>query len=286
MERHVVVGFDGSPASRAAFDWAVDEAARSGWSLRVVSSYAMPPVMDVYGMGTAAATAEQVEQLRAAYQTDIDAAVGVATLAHPEVSIEVILTDQPAARMLLEAAADPEAVAAVLGSNGMGAVKSFLLGSVAGELLHHSACPVVIVPAESHAPTGRVAVGIDGRPDGHGAVLWAADLAQRRGAELVVVHGWEYPYRISGDGRGAELVEVDAAVAVDRAIEAARQRVGVPVSGRSTNDGAVDALVAASEDADLVVVGTRGRGAVRAIVLGSVSAAVCAHARCPVAVIR
>lgn len=286
MERHVVVGFDGSPASRAAFDWAVAEAARSGWSVRVVSSYAMPPVMDVYGMGTAAATAEQVEQLRAAYQTDVDAAVGVATSAHPEVSIEVTLTDQPAARMLLEAAADPEAVAAVLGSNGMGAVKSFLLGSVAGELLHHSACPVVIVPAESRALTGRVAVGIDGRPDGHGPVLWAADLAQRRGAELVVVHGWEYPYRISGDGRGAELVEVDAAVAVDRAIEAARERVGVPVSGRSTNDGAVDALVAASEDADLVVVGTRGRGAVRAIVLGSVSAAVCAHARCPVAVIR
>ena len=281
-----MVGFDGSAAARAALAWATAEAERSGWWVQVLTSYAMPPVMDVYGLGTSVATADQVDRLRESCQIELDTAIDAARAAHADVRIDAVVSDQPAARILLDAAAHADAAAVVVGSNGMSAVKSFLLGSVAGEVLHHSACPVVIVPAESHPPTGRVAVGIDGRPETDDTVRWAADLADRRGAELLVVHGWEYPYRISGDGRGAELLEVDAALAVDRAVEAARERVGVTVTGRATNAGPVDALVDASDDADLLVVGTRGRGAVRAIVFGSVSAAVCAHARCPVVVVR
>ena len=135
---------------------------------------------------------------------------------------------------------------------------------------------------------GYVAVGVDGSPASLKAMRWAADEADTRHAELVVVHAWDYPYRMTAEGvaPGADLARVDAAILTDRAVEEARDMMAGSVSARLVEGSAVQALLDAGETADLLVVGSRGRGGFRTMVLGSVAHVVAGHSPCPVVVVR
>ncbi len=114
-----------------------------------------------------------------------------------------------------------------------------------------------------------------------------ADEADSRDATLVVVHVWSYPYVTEyASARGRDLVRVDAALVLEDAVRQARERCRVDVEEILVEGVARDELVACSEQADLVVVGTRGHGAVRAALLGSVANSVAVHAAAPVVVIR
>lgn len=286
MHDRLVVGFDGSEAAVSAVRWAAGEAEMRDASVRVVSSYSMPPVMNFYGLGTAAATEPNLQPLKDACVADLQAVVAKSTHVHPRVGFDFQAVNEHAVTALVREAGAADLL--VVGSTGAGAFKSFLLGSVTGAVLHESPCPVVVVPAELHEVTGRVVVGVDGSKHSDAAVEWAIDEADRHGADLIVLHAWGHPYRMTDGGiaPGHDLAEVDAAIIVDRAVEVAHERMVGAVERKLVEGGATQSLLDEAETADMLVVGSRGRGGFRSMLLGSVAHAVSAHSRCPVVVVR
>jgi nucleotide-binding universal stress UspA family protein len=282
MSEIYTVGFDGSAESRRALMWAAAEAELSGATVRAVSCYTVPPVPGPW----VPAVPYDAKTIRDATSNDLGTAVQSARLYHPSVTFEErVVYGAPRAQLVAEAA---DSTLLVVGSSGAGAGESWLLGSVAHSAARTSDCPVVIVPAtSSHDPSGRIVVGTDGSPAATAAVMWAVDEADRRNAELVVVHAWDYPYSSElGSPEAFDLTRVDAALVLEDAVAKCRDRGRVPVDGRLVNGAPAKAILEASADAELVVVGSRGRGGFRSLLFGSVAHTVAAHAACPVVVVR
>lgn len=143
-----------------------------------------------------------------------------------------------------------------------------------------------------HLAGGHVVVGIDASPNSVVALDWAASEARTRAATLLVVYGFHVPLEVGPLGAPALMPAMDdARRRAEDALADARRRVGerapeVTVETRLSVHPPADALLLAAEnDAALVVVGTRGRGAAATIALGSVSSQVAAHAPCPTVVV-
>ncbi|MED7948472.1 universal stress protein [Kitasatospora sp. NPDC058201] len=135
--------------------------------------------------------------------------------------------------------------------------------------------------------TPPVLVGVDGSPESTAAAHWAAEEARRRGAALRLVHVWPW----LTDGRAAFADPDDLPVAAQRMLAGTAEEVreghpGVAVHTDVVLDAAVDGLVAAAEDAGLLVVGSRGLGGFAGLLVGSVSMAVAARSAAPVVVVR
>ncbi len=205
---------------------------------------------------------------------------------HPGVDYEFETVRSNAGRALLDEADHADLV--VVGSTGAGAFTRLLLGSTTGALLASSPCPVVVVPTEAPAPTSRIVVGTDGSEHADHAVRWAADEADRRGAELVVVHAWKRGYHLTIEGvdRADDFTPVDAELILDRAVEAARGVSGANVEGRLVEGNVTDTLLDHSSAVDLLVVGSRGRGGFRAMLFGSTATAAATHSHCPTVIVR
>lgn len=137
--------------------------------------------------------------------------------------------------------------------------------------------------------TNYIAVGVDGSPAARAALAWAVDECRVRRQTLVIVHAPDAndAFLVTSGGRSFRtLDDVGEYILRDHAAAASDRQPSVPVTTRLSPDAPADALIAASERADLLVVGSRGRGGsglVRA--LGSVSDRVAAHAHCPVAIV-
>jgi nucleotide-binding universal stress UspA family protein len=137
-----------------------------------------------------------------------------------------------------------------------------------------------------------ILVGVDGSPGSRNALKWAAAEAADHGADLVVLTVWEralLPPMGSGEvpDRG---VPDPSRTATEDLIKVIREELGddppVLVQPRAKEGNAAKVLIEESADADMLVVGPRGHGGFRGLVLGSVSQHVAAYAKCPVAVIR
>ena len=146
---------------------------------------------------------------------------------------------------------------------------------------------------------GTIVVGVDGSEASLEALRWAADEARLREARIVALHAWTFvPAAPIGDPGMIAIPAGDLMGQLEAESEAARVELadsiaqvlgaepGVDVEARLTESDAGDALVAESESADLVVVGSHGRSGFRAAILGSVSRHVVDHAHCPVVVVR
>ena len=138
----------------------------------------------------------------------------------------------------------------------------------------------------------RIVVGVDGSDGSRTALEWAMDEAALRGVDLDAVAAWSLPVISDGFGGVYPLpeqynqAEADAKALVEAEIEAVRSRQpGVTVNAVVLSGQASDALLAASKDADLLVVGSRGRGGFAALLLGSVSQQLAHHAHCPLVII-
>lgn len=210
----------------------------------------------------------------------------------------VIAADHPKIEISTEARAGPAAVAllydvepedlVVVGASSHGGAAAFWLGSTPRQVARHSPCPVVVVrgPASRGRPD-RIVVGVDGSPASEQALRWAEDEADRHQVELLVVHGWSYPYLTVGSGssQARDLTTIDAACVLDRAVEDARERCGADVTGRLLEDSSVSALLDSVRDGDLLVVGSRGRGEVIASLFGSTVNGVLERSAVPVVVV-
>ena len=141
---------------------------------------------------------------------------------------------------------------------------------------------------------GRIVVGIDGSPESVQALRWALAEAKLRGAELRVVHTWTYPYIAAGPGLdpGLDADMIDnaerlATELVTRQLdELGDETLGVDIERAIVEGGPAPALLEAAEGADLLVVGSRGRGGFTGLLLGSVSQQCAHHAPCPVVIVR
>jgi nucleotide-binding universal stress UspA family protein len=138
---------------------------------------------------------------------------------------------------------------------------------------------------------GRIVVGVDGSEHSRRALRWALEEADLRGASLEAVAAWSYPYLAGADAVATVAVdprELQATTA--RALEEALEECATPaqrdaVKRTVVEDRPARALLDAANGADLLVVGSRGRGGFAGLLLGSVSSQCVHHASCPVVVV-
>jgi nucleotide-binding universal stress UspA family protein len=289
----IVVGYDGSDSSNDALDWAVSEAKVRHCPLRIV--HIVPdPGSAVYGYSIYSPPDPDM-LVRVGEQTVADAASRIHDTA-PELEIDTrILVGQPHKGLLEQLAG---ARMAVLGSRGLSTFSELLLGSVGVAVATHAACPVVVIrPVARRTGSAdeldRVVVGVDGSDVSRDALAFAFEEASVRGRGLTALHAWSAAF-FEAPGRGGpftrsivEDFKGDEMRLLSEALAGWREKYpDVDVRQVLVHRDALEALVVASTGADLLVVGSRGRGGLRSMLLGSVSHGLLHHARCPVAVAR
>lgn len=289
-ERAVVVGVDGSPAALHAVRWAAREADRRGTSLRLVHVGHLEPVRHPRQVSPPAQFRDAILDQGKHFLTEASAA---AREAAPDVPVVTeVRTGGVAGALVTES---KHAVLLVLGSRGLGGFGSLVLGSVAVAVSAHAECPVVVTHAAARdgvpPEEGHVVVGVDGDELSDAAVAFAYLAAAARGVPVVAVH--TYGVEVGGSWTAA-LTSVDwekvHAEESDRFTERiARWREEFPgVETRVVVERGrpADVLLEQAKGAQLIVVGSRGRGALTGLGLGSVSQTVLHHAECPVAIAR
>lgn len=285
-ELGIVVAVDGSPASTVAAGWAAREAA-----MRHI------PLTVVHAVSTPAATFPPVpypESLVTSLEDEgkkaIMHATKVAEDAMPADRVVPIgrkLVYSPPVPTLLKMSDAAEMI--VMGSAGRGLLARGLLGSVSSAVVRHANCPVAVVRGEE-LPDPRnapVLLGTDGSPASELATEIAFDEASRRGVDLVALHAWS-------DAAVVEVFEIDwPAVEGEAERSLAESLAGwqerypdVTVHRLIAQDRAARHLIDKSETAQLVVVGSHGRGSLSRMLLGSVSNAVLHSVRVPIIVAR
>ena len=205
--------------------------------------------------------------------------------------VEPCVTDGDVVGAILEQSEQLNVDVIVIGTHGRGGVERFLLGSVASKVLRKAERPVIAVPpgASQHAvPFRAVVCATDLSEPGNRAVQAAAALAKAAESALAIVHAVEWPFGVeTGPDPLTQLrqnLEAEAREQIGRLLPADARQVEIAVTtGRPQADIMAKA---ASLNADLLVLGASGRGAVGAGLLGSTADRVIRSAECPVLIVR
>jgi len=287
MRSELVVGVDGSAASYAAVGWTAQEATIRGLPVRLVHVVA-PTSMSSTEAPNDTITHEQEVKARHVIDQARRIVDGVQGEARLKVRVEIRYAGVLAT--LVDASRDAHMI--VVGARGFDGFGWHMLGSVSAGLLHHAHCPVTIVRDPESA--GReihddapVVVGIDGSRASEAATALAFEEASRRRVPLVALHAWS-------DVGVFPILGMDWHVYRDEGDEVLGERLAgwqeiypdVQVHRRLVCDVPARWLVNESDSAQLVVLGSRGRGGFDGLHLGSVSSAVAQSARVPVIVVR
>ena len=284
----IVVAVDGSPASDAATCWAARDAALRNVPLTVVSvvttpTATFPPVPYPDSLGARLeeqgrkAAADAVKMAEDAMPTDRKVAVKSKVVFSTPAQALVKMSD--------------EAEMIVVGSSGKGVLARGVLGSVSSSVVRHANCPVAVIrdedllmPDPQHAP---VLVGIDGSPASELATEIAFGQASRRGVELIALHAWSDVPAFDLEGLDwSALVSAEERTFADSLVGWQERYPNVTVQRVVVCDEPARQLIEKSQSAQLVVVGSHGRGAFDRMVLGSVSNTVLHSVRIPVIVAR
>ena len=286
----IVVGVDGSASSAAAVTWAAQDAQARGVALSLV--HVVPPiVLPSSPMPDMPASYARAEEDRA--RRIIDDALKLASEVAPyhvsRINTEVIMG--PIVPTLVDMSKSAELV--VVGCLGQSAVDRALLGSVSSGLVHHAHCPVAVIHTERTAsPQDPVLVGIDGSPASERATAIAFDEASRRGVDLVALHAWtdmgplEFPSINWAPIEWRNIEEREEEVLSERLSGWQAQYPDVGVHRVVVADRPGLRLLEHAGHAQLVVVGSHGRGGFSGMLLGSVSSALVHSAQVPVIVAR
>jgi nucleotide-binding universal stress UspA family protein len=281
----VLVGVDGSASGLAAVELAAREATLRHRPLRIVHAFIWPLLPVPLGPAPAG---PPDGGLRHDAERILDEAVTHARTVAPDAIVTGELISGAPAPVLLACA--HTAALVVIGDRGLGGFSGLLVGSVAMYLAAHAACPILIARGGAD-PAGPVVLGVDGSPANDLAVGYAFETADWRNASINAVHAWTRPV---SSGPGDMLppvydpvwVEAEEARVLGEALAGWRTKHPDVVVQRSlVRANARTALIDASHQAQLIVVGTRGYGGFSGLLLGSVSHAVLHHAACPVAIV-
>lgn len=280
----IIVGVDGTIAAQHAARWAGGLADRLGTPLQIV--HAMHHIGYQFSDGMAAVAAASADAQREAAPMILKTVAEAVRYAHPNLDISTLALDEPAEDALKTLSRHARLL--VLGCDELTPGVALLVGSLTLDLCGHTECPVIAWRGELLEPTTRpIVVGVDGSSDA--ALELAFDLAVALGAPVQAVHAWSMrvpagevsiPFLV--DWAAIELQQVNA---LNRAVEPYR---------RSHPDVTVTVLVDAARprrallqqlvDAQMVIVGSRGRTPLAATVLGSTSLNMLHHSPVPVAV--
>lgn len=291
----IVVGVDGSPSSMAAVRWAAREATMRNVPLTLVHAGARPalgpPVLVTHPAQLPAESSEQLELARSLLSRATKVAEDNATGSKsPQIGTERVVSSPAAA--LVEQSKTAEMI--VVGSRGQSMWRRTVLGSVSTAAVHHAHCPVAVIPDDltsRQQPTHRpVLVGIDGSPASELAIAIAFDEASWRGATLLALHAFndaDLSHIPSTEKWSEQTVQAAANKTLAQRLAGWQERYpDVTVDRLVVWDQPARHLLDSSQSAQLVVVGSRGRGGFAGMLLGSVSTAVVHEARAPVIVAR
>ncbi len=276
----IVVGVDESAGAAEALRWAAREGELHGWPVTAVLCWGYveqhhgttPPRFD---------PTYTVVDTTAALPTIVGRVLGEGAA-----TVECRTVNDLAPRGLLEAAADASLL--VLGARGLGSIRELMLGSVSQHCLHQATIPVAIVRADvagSRFGPKRIVVGIDGSETSQRALDWALDEARVRKAGVEVVHAWNAPSIAVPPADAYTPLDDAARNLVEQALGQADTTRVTTVRSVVRRGSGGEVLVRLTDGADLVVVGSRGLGGFKGLLLGSVSHQVTHHARCPVVVV-
>ncbi|GAA3237322.1 universal stress protein [Pseudonocardia petroleophila] len=286
IRRTVVVGVDGSDSATDAVRWGAAEAARRRVPLRLVIGFGWP-AEEHLPHGTA-----YREQLLGRARGHLAAAAGVAAAQQPGLDVEQqLIVGSPIAVLGAEA---ERAQLVVVGDRGASRLEGLLLGSVAVALAAHAACPVAVVrwAERESAENGSlpVVLGVDGSATSQAAIAFAFEAASARKVPVVAVHTWSgmvFDPGVASMGIDwAAIEDAERELLADQLAGWAEKFPDTFVEQVVTRDRPAHALLEQAARAQLVVVGSRGRGEVAGLVLGSVGNALVHRSPCPVVVVR
>lgn len=279
----IVAGVDASDSAHAAARWAAHEAIVRGRGLTLATAV-LPPTT-IGGLGIPPSL-DFLDELTA------EAAARLKVLADelPGDDIHVVVEIATPGALMIETSRSAHML--VLGSRGTGGFAGLLLGSVGSQVAANSLCPVVVVRGLARTDATAVVVGIDGSPHSKAALGAAFEWASFHGLELVVVHAWDVPaYDLIEIPQGAVALPI-AEIADEEVRLTAEVLAGyrdafpdVVVREHLVRAPAAQALLDQSQNAAVLVVGTRGRGEFLSAVLGSVSNSLLHRAEIPVLVV-
>ncbi|NAS26999.1 universal stress protein [Herbidospora sp. NEAU-GS84] len=269
----IVVGVDGLRPGVLAVEWAAREAVVRAVPLRLVN---VVPAWCLHD-GPTGAVADIGAWMRNGGKSALAEAAAAARRVVGTVAVETSLLGGDPRRELIEVSEDADLL--VVGDSGMGALRGLLVGSVALGVAGHAHCDVVVVRASAAGPRPEVVVGVDGSAAQTAVLDFAFREAAVRDAELRAVTAWNWRDPLGGP-EASERALAEALAGRREIFPDVRVRTEV-VEGSP-----VDVLRHAAAQAGLLVVGSRGRGVLAGMVLGSVSQALLHVAPCPLVVVR
>ncbi|ADD43316.1 universal stress protein [Stackebrandtia nassauensis] len=289
MPAAIAVGYDGSPSSRRAIDWAADEARLRDRELIIVTvhltlSAPPPPAEDE---PDPSADRQAVRDMLNAAKRDL-------AERSPRLKVEAELISAATAGAGLVAGSDRWELL-VLGERGEGGFAGILVGSTSTQVSAHARCPVVVVrgPGGETGPNaGRVVIGVDESEHSREAVRFGLREARLYQVPATLVHAWRHPmatrdgYLASGLGDRQAMAD-RALTTISEALSGIHEDFpDVPVKRMAVHGGARQVLLDQSMGARMLVVGSRGHGGFAGLLLGSTSQALLHHADAPVAIVR
>jgi len=282
VAKKIIVGYDRSAAAKAAAAWALDEAARTGAPVEFFYAYEWPMWTPAASMVPAPAVWPDGET-DSAIRSNLDDAVAQAKQTHPGVRTTVCIVHAPAAPNLIDRSA--RAALVLLGSRGHNAVAS--VGSISVAVTAHAHCPVVVVRGEL-AMGAPIVAGVDDSECAQLALAFAAEQAAARGVGLHLVRARQFAMGMRNERPVVTevIIQAEQRRLGDLAAQWQEKYPNVTITATLRFDHPVHALLEAGRRAQLVVVGSRGRGAVRGMLLGSVSQGLLHRSPSTVAVIR
>jgi nucleotide-binding universal stress UspA family protein len=283
----VVAGIDGSEKALRAVRWAAAEAARRDAPLRLVSAFDWAPAEVV---GTPELHDTYCRILLERTETDLGTAAAIAQREFPGIEVDQQMLVGPPSTVLLRESQRAQLL--VVADRGLTRLEGLVLGSVAVAVATHSVCPAVVVRGVERDPADEavapVVVGVDVSMPGDSALAFAFEAAAARGVPLVAVYTW---WDLLAHPVLAPILDWGAIEADERQLLADRigqweqKYPGVAVELVVARSRPVPVLLRQARRGQLVVVGSRGRGELGGLVLGSVGNALIHQAACPVAVV-
>ena len=286
----VVVGLERSDEGQAAAEYAAEVADRRHVPLLLVHAFEPSPYIGrapTIGWGF-----DMEEVLRDSSERLLDEAAARLSIGYPDLEVISRTRAGSAAAILIEES--KRAALLVVGSRGQGGFADLVIGSTTLHVTSHAHCPVVVVPGAPVDATSRhgvVVVGVDGTDHSEAAIAFAFQMASETREKLTAVHAWHDPASM-GVGVMMPLVYDPTLVEREEELALAESMAGwsakfpdVEVEQTVVRGHPVHALVTRAATADLLVVGSRGRGSLRSLLLGSVCHGVLHHASGPVAIV-